>query len=80
MAEIERSHSYDMSKATRELDHESGDVGVDLASLERDSTGSRRREIPVASVFARCRAFYGGGLDDFARERTERLTWRRWII
>lgn len=40
MAEIERSHRYDMSKATRELDHESGDVGVDLASLERDSTGS----------------------------------------
>lgn len=46
----------------------------------------RKREketyVPVANVFARCRAFYGGGLDDFARERTarERLSWRRRII
>lgn len=31
--------------------------------------------------YAVASAFYGGGLDDFARERTgERLTWRRRII
>ena len=55
-------------------------VDWQLAERERERKGERN--VPVASVFARCRAFYGGGLDDFARERTarERLTWRRRII